>query len=254
MPSLLSCNLDKIALLRNSRDGFGPDLGEAARLCLDSGARGLTLHPRVDRRHALLSDLHDFSALIRNYPGCEFNIEGDLRADLLERIDELEPEQFTVVPGDRGEKTSSRGWRHGDDQAGLVAYIKRKPSKTRVSVFVDPTVESVQQAVDAGAGAAEFYTGHYALSKARYDKEPSKDSLRLDYETRCARLVMAAEFARSQGLRINAGHDLNLDNLGQLVRLIRPEEVSIGHALISDALNIGLPQAIHSYCRILQTS
>ncbi|MDI9409823.1 MAG: pyridoxine 5'-phosphate synthase [Candidatus Pacebacteria bacterium] len=250
--SMLSCNLDKIALLRNSRDGFGPDPLVAASICIANGAGGLTLHPRADLRHALFSDLRDFSRLTRQNPGIELNIEGDLRPDLIGLIHELEPEQFTVVPVDRGEKTSSRGWRDGDDQKGLVEFIKSKSTKTRVSVFVDASLDSVTRAIDAGASSVEFYTGDFALAEARLSREPRSRELQSAFDHQCQRLRTAAELARKQGARINAGHDLTLMNLGFLVRLIHPDEVSIGHSLIADALVYGLAETVQKYCQQLR--
>ena len=250
--TMLSCNLDKIALLRNSRDGFGPDPLAAAKICIANGAGGLTLHPRADRRHALFSDLRDFSQLTRQHPGIELNIEGDLRPDLIALVHELQPEQFTVVPVDRGEKTSSRGWRDGDDQSGLQDFIKGKPAKTRVSVFVDPTQDSVERAIKAGATSVEFYTGDFALAEARQSQERQSAALQAEFDNQCNRLKSAVEFARKRGARINAGHDLTLFNLALLVRMIQPDEVSIGHSLIADALNYGLAETVKKYCEQLK--
>lgn len=237
MSTVLSCNLNKVALLRNSRDGFGPDPLQAARICMAAGAGGLTLHPRADARHATLEDVRNFARLPEVVRGAiELNVEGDLRPDLMAVVAEVGAHQFTVVPVEPGEKTSHRGWSLRDDQAALIAAVRGFQPRTRISVFVDADPDSVELAARSGAAAVEFYTGPYAVAFGSADAGRWLDAL-----------AMAAERARTLGLRINAGHDLTPANLGALIKAVRPQEVSIGHGLISDALWIGLEASVAGY-------
>ena len=250
MKVLLSCNLDKVALLRNARDGNIPSLIGAATACIEAGADGLTLHPRADRRHALFQDLRDFKKITTDYSlssgrRIELNLEGDLRPDLLDLVQEVQPDQFTVVPVDQGEKTSERGWQLHDPQEQLRNTIVTMQGTTRVSVFVDAEIDSINLAAAAGAKSVEFYTGAYAnaFGSAIGPDSPSTELLNREM----ARLLAATRHARSLGLRVNAGHGLNLTNLSPLVKLIQPEELSIGHALIADSLWYGLSETVKKY-------
>lgn len=241
MTTMLSCNLNKVALIRNSRDGNTPDLLTAAHIVIEAGAGGLTLHPRADGRHARLSDVAAFARLEPVRSGrIELNIEGDLRPDLIEATLAAGAHQFTVVPVQPGEKTSNRGWCRSDDQALLVETVRKFQPKTRVAVFVESDPAAVELVAASGAKAVEFYTGPYA---ADYGTKAGDEEL--------ARLVAAADTARNLGLRINAGHDLTTDNLGTLVRAIRPAELSIGHALTADALWYGLGEAVKRYLQAI---
>lgn len=233
----LSVNLNKVALLRNSRDIGVPDLVEAARVVIDNGATGVTLHPRADARHATLDDVLVIAGIPEVQSGAiEFNIEGDLRPELLRLAKAVKATQFTVVPVTPGELTSRRGWRAYDDQNALVQTVENFRGVSRVSVFSDAVEASVRLAAEAGVDAVEFYTGDYALAfgTARGDEF-------------LAQLEQAANLARSLGLRVHAGHDLTQENLPLLIARIRPDELSIGHAIISEAVFKGLGQVVREY-------
>ncbi|MDI9348462.1 MAG: pyridoxine 5'-phosphate synthase [Candidatus Symbiobacter sp.] len=264
----LSCNLDKIALVRNARDHFGPDVTAAAQACLAAGAHGITLHPRADQRHALFSDIVAVMDLMaKRRAACEgkgikdtaeMNVEGDLRPDLLEFVERIRPQQFTIVPVNLGEKTSERGWGARDDMELLALTVKNLGKISRLSLFIWGDVESVEMAARYGIQAVEFYTGPYALAEAAWHKEQGQEKAaqvkttlakttlaNLDRELE--KLAAAATRARQLGLRVNAGHDLTLANLAKLVECVKPDEVSIGHALVSEAFLVGLPEAVRRF-------
>ena len=259
----LSCNLDKIALVRNARDHFGPDVTAAARACLLAGAHGITLHPRSDRRHALFEDIRAVMSLMADMVTAreinqkvEMNIEGDLRPDLLDFVAEMIPQQFTIVPVNAGEKTSERGWGVQDDHHALTETVRRLGKKTRLSLFIWGDVASVEMAAKFGLAAVEFYTGPYALAEADLRRvqllghQSDIEAAQLALEKELTKLSEAASRARQLGLRINAGHDLTLENLSLLVRHLQPDEVSIGHALVSEAFLLGLPEAVKRFLSV----
>lgn len=236
-----SVNLDKVALVRNSRGENRPDLAEAARTVIEAGANGLTIHPRADRRHALIEDIAALMALDPVRGGrVELNIEGDLRGDLMNAAKAAGAHQFTVVPVTEGEVTSNRGWTKADGEAPLRDAVRFFDHKLRVSVFVDAAEEGVRLAAECGADAVEFYTGHYARAFATPDRQRRLDEI-----------VAATGLARSLGLRVHAGHDLDRANLPPLLAAINPDEVSIGHAVISDAILAGLRDAAADYLRVI---
>ena len=241
----LSVNLNKIALLRNSRDANSPNLLNYARLALKAGAHGLTLHPRVDERHARLDDVLAFAELPEIASGdCELNVEGDLRPELINLAGTVAISQFTVVPVIPGELTSSRGWRAYDDHQLLLNCVKRwrtQAPQMRISVFCDANTESVRLAQACGVDAVEFYTGYYANDRASSQEH-------LD------QLVAAAKYARSKQLRVHAGHDLDLHNLPALLQALHPDEVSIGHALSCDALEMGFGVAVSAYLDVINAN
>lgn len=237
----LSVNLNKVCLLRNSRGGNSPDPLDAARACIAAGAQGLTLHPRADARHATLEDVIAFAALPEVASGAvELNVEGDLRPELMRCAYEVGAHQFTVVPVMPGEVTSSRGWRAYDDHDGLAAAVRFFNGKLRVSVFCDATETSVAYAARAGADAVEFYTGAFAHAFGT----PSGDAL-------LEELGRAADYARSLGLRVHAGHDLDTVNLPACLARLKPDEVSIGHAIIADTLVHGLGPTVTRYLEVM---
>ena len=237
MGTTLSVNLNKVAWLRNARDIGKPDLTEAAREAIEGGAQGLTVHPRADARHITLDDVLALAAMPEIRGGSiEYNIEGDLRPELLRLSKAVRPTQFTVVPVTPGELTSRRGWRAYDDQSALENAVKFFSGVSRVSVFSDATEDSVRLASAANVNAVEFYTGDYAAAFGT----PRGEHL-------LGELERAAALARSLGLRVHAGHDLDLSNLPQLLERIRPDELSIGHAIISEALFKGLRQTVREY-------
>lgn len=229
----LSVNINKIAVLRNSRGGNLPDLIQVAKDCEAFGAQGITVHPRPDQRHIRYSDIPQLKEIVST----EFNIEGNPTPEFLELVLTYKPHQCTLVPDDPTVLTSDRGWdtiRNEGFLSDVVSLLKE--SGIRVSLFVDPEELFVEGAARVGADRIEFYTGPYAQEYlANREKAVAP-------HTRCARL------ANQIGLGINAGHDLNLDNLRyykeQVDGLL---EVSIGHALISDALYYGLHNTIQMY-------
>lgn len=232
----LSVNLNKIALLRNSRGGARPSPLAAAALVLDAGADGLTLHWREDERHTHKEDVYQLRELAAAR-GREFNLEGDLREELIALAIELKVDQATLVPVTPGEITSDHGWSFPQDAERLRPVIARlKDAGLRVSLFIDPVPGTATGAAEAGADRVEIYTEPWAAAfgTAGADRE-------------LAAIVATVAEARAAGLGVNAGHDLDLYNLPPLARAAVIDEVSIGHALISDALTIGLEETIRSY-------
>src|SRR5688572_15300931 len=241
----LSVNVNKVATVRNSRGGQVPSVVDAARVCLDAGAPGVTVHPRADERHITRRDVRDVSALLGTFGGrAEFNIEGDPRPDLLALVHEVRPTQCTLVPVRPGEITSQAGWPADSPRAAISRVVgDLRSDGIRVSVFVDPVESSVRWAADVGADRVELYTEPFARA---FERGP--DAARQSFATYAA----AAELARSLGLGVNAGHDLDLENLVLFRTLPHLEEVSIGHALISHALFVGLDRSIREYLSILR--
>jgi pyridoxine 5-phosphate synthase len=240
----LSVNVNKVATLRNSRGGDEPRVLDAVAVCLRAGVHGITVHPRADGRHIVTRDVEDIAqALERRRPEVEFNIEGDPRADLIALVQRVRPDQCTLVPVMPGEITSQAGWRSGPDSARLPAIVADLKSRgVRVSVFVDPIPEAITLAASMGADRVELYTEPYARA---FERGPT--AARASFETYAA----AAELAHRLGLGVNAGHDLNLDNLTIFRDLPHLDEVSIGHAIVSRALFVGLNQVVREYLTVL---
>lgn len=250
MSVCLSVNLNKIATLRNSRTaqsgdasrGF-PSVIEAARVCIEAGAGGITVHPRPDGRHITLADVRELRAFVAEHEGIETNIEGDPRPDLIELVHELAPEQFTLVPVRPGELTSEAGWPADTPQAPLRSLVERMQGQgIRVSVFVNPDPAQIQWAAQLGAARIELFTEPFAAAFARSPVQ-GRDSF--------ARYVAAAEVAAELGLAINAGHDLDEHNLTLFGSLQGLREVSIGHALIGQAVFDGLATVVKRYLEVL---
>jgi pyridoxine 5-phosphate synthase len=235
-----SANINRIALLRNSRDNGLPDLIACARIILDAGADGITVHPRPDERHIRASDIAPIAALVRQYAGREFNIEGNPHHNLMQIVESLgerKPQQVTLVPDALNVPTSNRGFAAGAEMNAVKPLIARlKASGARVSVFVDAELSSVRAAAEAGADRVELYTEPYALAFTQGTGDAALTPF-----------AAAAREARSLGLGVNAGHDLNLKNLSALLAAVMPDEVSIGHAFIADALLMGLDAAARAY-------
>lgn len=236
----LSVNLNKIALLRNSRHTGVPDVAHFARLAHEAGAHGLTVHPRPDERHIRRSDVLMLDGLMRPWrPGFELNMEGYPDARFLDLLAEVRPEQCTLVPDAPGAFTSEEGWRLDAAQAAVVqpAISRLRAGGARVILFVDPEPGVVARAKAIGADGIEIYTGGYA----RAFREAQPD----DILAACAATCAAA---REAGLAVNVGHDLNLDNLPPLVAALPGlAEASIGHELTADALVFGWVEAIRRY-------
>jgi pyridoxine 5-phosphate synthase len=240
----LSVNINKVATIRNSRGGAEPSVLEAGRICVDAGAPGLTVHPRADARHITTADVRDVAAYVGTLDGkVEFNIEGDPRPDLIALVLDMRPTQCTLVPVRPGEITSQGGWDADTPRAVLDGIIRQlRQAGIRVSVFVDADDAAIRWASDLGADRIELYTEPFARAFAR-----SEADARVSF----SRFAEAAELAHALGLGVNAGHDLDLDNLVMFRALPHLSEVSIGHALISHALFVGLAQSVREYLGVL---
>mgnify|MGYP001408653009 FL=1 len=236
----LSVNVNKIAWLRNARGENRPNLLETSKILVDCGVDGLTVHPRPDLRHITPDDVYDLSNLCKN-SNIEFNIEGNPYSEkakdypgFIQLVKEIEPDQCTLVPDAPDQLTSDHGWQiDGKDHNVLVNIIEElKTDKTRVSLFVDPDIKQIENIKSIGANRVELYTGPYASN-------PILEVLS-SYET-------SYNYAKSIGLDVNAGHDLDLENLKPFLDRAPVDEVSIGHALISDALIYGLDTVTKKY-------
>jgi pyridoxine 5-phosphate synthase len=238
----LSVNVNKVATLRNSRGGALPSVVQATRVCLAAGAPGITVHPRADARHITFGDVRDVASEIAPGKGrVELNIEGDPRSDLLELAIEVRPDQFTLVPVRAGEITSQAGWDPSTPTDGMRAVVSRlQAAGIRVSIFVDPDEAAVRWAAAAGGDRIELYTEPYARA---FHAGRGRESFDL--------YAQMATLAHELGLGVNAGHDLDLDNLTLFRDLPHLDEASIGHALISHALYVGLDRAVRDYLAAL---
>ena len=240
MATNLSVNLNKVALLRNSRGGTNPSPKLAGTTCLEHGAYGLTLHWRADNRHTRVDDVRTLRALC-DQRGAEFNLEGDDREELIALAVELRVTQFTLVPVKPGEVTSDHGWELPRQHAVIAPIVERlKQHGIRTAIFVDPIPDMMHAVAATGVDRVEIYTEPYATSWG-------KPEFKIEFE----RLKATARAAVAAGMKVNAGHDLDLRNMPLVAREI-PEivEVSIGHALICDALYIGLAEAVRRYARV----
>jgi pyridoxine 5-phosphate synthase len=243
----LSVNVNKVATLRNSRGGDLPNVCEAVRVCIAAGAPGITVHPRGDERHITRRDVREIARqLSSTAPAVEFNIEGDPRPDLLELVGEVRPTQCTLVPVLPGEITSQAGW----TRAGTPPHFDRIVTRlrdlgVRVSLFIDPEPAAVDWAADLGADRVELYTEPFARA---FEQGPQVAQSCFD------RYALAALRANQRGLGVNAGHDLDLNNLPLFSTLPHLTEVSIGHALISRALFVGLDRVVREYLAICSHS
>ena len=233
----LSVNINKIATIRNARGGESPNVVEAAINCQKFGADGVTIHPRPDERHITKNDVYDIKPIIIT----EFNVEGDPSEDFIKMVLEVNPDQVTLVPDGPDVITSCAGW----DTIRFQSYLKEiisifQEKGIRTSIFVDPEIEMIEGSKLCGTDRVELYTENYAINYST-NKEQS-----------IAPYIEAAKKATELGLGINAGHDLSLENLEYFAKEIpNLEEVSIGHALISDALYLGLENSIQMYKRLL---
>lgn len=247
----LSVNVNKIALLRNSRTGNNPDLVRHAEQCIRAGADGITVHPRPDQRHIRPSDVIELAALTGSYQSIEFNIEGNPFAQprggypgLMALVEQTQPHQCTLVPDSSAQLTSDHGFDlrvSGPQLQPVIAQLQA--AGTRVSLFMDPDLEQLDLARQLNADRVELYTGPYAAAWPDCNAR----------QAQLARYQAAAHHATAIGLGVNGGHDLNLDNLPLFATLPGLLEVSIGHALIIDALQIGLDQAVGAYKAALAT-
>lgn len=237
----LSVNLNAIAYLRNRRDLPWPSVVEMARICLENGANGITVHPRPDERHIRRTDVFELEAMLRaEWPGREYNIEGYPDEAFLVLCERAKPDQVTLVPDDPLQVTSDHGWDiagHSQMLEGIIARLKR--GGMRVSVFINADPAVPEAAARVGADRVELYTGPYGNPTGKTVEE-------------LARLLATADAARAAGLAINAGHDLTLDNLPALMRAIpHIAECSIGHGVTADALKYGMAETVRRYVAAL---
>jgi pyridoxine 5-phosphate synthase len=244
----LSVNVNKVATLRNSRGGSVPSVVRAARTCLEAGAPGITVHPRDDERHIRPADVDDVAALLGEWranggTAAEFNIEGDPRPEFLAMVRRVRPDQCTLVPVRPGEITSQAGWPADTSTAELGGIVRGlRTAGVRVSLFVDAEDASVRWAAACGADRVELYTEPFARAFEAGGRA-GRESF--------ARYAAAAQVAHALGMGVNAGHDLDLDNLVLFRTLPYLDEVSIGHALVSRALWVGLGPVVREYLDVL---
>jgi pyridoxine 5-phosphate synthase len=242
MSTHLSVNLNKVALVRNTRHLGIPSVTHAATLCLQAGAQGITIHPRPDERHIRATDVADLSELMRSWPDREFNIEGNPLQNLMGFVQQFKPHQATFVPDGEGQFTSDHGWNPATDTDKLRPLIAAaKALGVRVSLFMDAEPSHMAWAKSVGADRVELYTEPFAAAWGT-----SAQSTQLD------RFAKAAQAALDAGLGVNAGHDLNRANLTAFLKQVPGvQEVSIGHALIADALELGYSATVADYLRCI---
>jgi len=238
----LSVNLNKVALVRNTRHLGIPSVTRAAELCLQAGAAGITVHPRPDERHIRAGDVGDLAALLKQWPKAEFNIEGNPFHNLMDFVREFRPHQATFVPDSEGQFTSDHGWSFPQDAGRLKPLIDEAHALgVRVSLFMDPIPEAMAAARAIGADRVELYTETWARAFG------TPDEARV-----LAQFADTARAALAVGLGLNAGHDLSRDNLSAFLRGVPGVlEVSIGHALIADALELGYEATVRDYLRCI---
>ena len=234
----LSVNVNKVATLRNTRHLGIPSLTRAATQCLQAGAHGITVHPRPDERHIRASDVHELAELLKAWPGREFNIEGNPFHNLMGFVQAVRPQQVTFVPDSEGQFTSDHGWQLPADGERLAPVIAQaKALGARVSLFMDPDPAAMPLAKALGADRVELYTEPYAAAWNTPDQPRQLERYRA-----------AAQAALDCGLGVNAGHDLNRDNLPAFLSTVPGvSEVSIGHALMADALELGYTATVQAY-------
>ena len=244
----LSVNVNKVALLRNTRHLGIPDVVRAARLCLEAGAQGITVHPRPDERHIRSDDVYEIAAMMKDWPDREFNIEGNPHQNLMHFVRDLTARglplhQCTFVPDSEDQFTSDHGWRFPADAERLAPLIDAAHERgVRVSLFMDPMPEAMAAAKAVGADRVEFYTETYARA---WRGAQAAEAL--------SHFTQAALAAHAAGLGINAGHDLNRDNLTDFLKAVPGvREVSIGHALVADALELGYAATVKDYLRCIE--
>lgn len=249
MNTALSVNLNKIALIRNSREGNYPDVIAHGKICLAAGADGLTVHPRPDQRHIRPRDVYELAELLKDNQAAEFNIEGNPFAEkigefpgFIQLVLETKPEQCTLVPDSNDQLTSDHGFdlkKSGEQLKPILEQLKS--AGVRVSLFMDPDVEQIELAKQLGADRIELYTGPYAEAYKHQGPE---------FEALFQRYYAAAEHAAKIGIGLNAGHDLNLENLARFRTVPQLLEVSIGHALTVDAIAMGMDKAVRAYKKL----
>ncbi len=241
----LSVNVNKIALLRNQRPLAIPSVVGLARIALEAGAHGITVHPRPDERHIRGADVRELAALLKDWPEAELNIEGNPFQNLMPLVRELRPQQCTFVPDAAAQATSDHGWDLRADGGRLAILVaEARALGVRVSLFMDADAPAMEPAQAVGADRIELYTEPYAQAWGTAAQVRSLAFFRA-----------AAEAAQGFGLGVNAGHDLNRDNLGAFLGAVPGVlEVSIGHAFVADALELGMAEAVHAYRRVIDSA
>ena len=241
----LSVNVNKIALLRNQRPLAIPSVTGLATRILETGAHGITVHPRPDQRHVRDSDVHDLAVLLKEWPAAEFNIEGNPFHNLMPIVRAVRPQQCTFVPDAASQATSDHGWDLAIDGAGLAPLIdEARALGVRVSLFMDAEPQAMAAAAALGIDRVELYTEPYAQAW----NTPQQAQV-------LARFAAAARAAQAAGLGVNAGHDLNLDNLPAFLGAVPGVlEVSIGHAFVADMLELGAAEATRAYLRAIEAA
>jgi len=240
----LSVNLNKIALLRNARGMNVPKVMDFAQMCVECGAHGLTVHPRPDQRHATYQDVHELAAFCQGLPDVEFNVEGYPTADFLKVVKSANPDQCTLVPDAPDQITSDHGWNTLSENHFLRPILTNlKEHGIRSSIFLDPDVSLIPSAAETGADRVELYTEEYARTTGK----KNQDEVFEKYQK-------TAALAQQYGLGVNAGHDLNKQNLGRFLTIPAILEVSIGHALIVEALMDGFRNTVKAYVSIVQAA
>ena len=239
----LSVNVNKIALLRNQRPMTIPSVVGLSRIALEAGVHGITVHPRPDERHIRRRDVFDIAAMLKDWPQAEFNIEGNPFHNLMEIVRETRPQQCTFVPDSAEQSTSDHGWDLAREGARLAPLIEEaRALGVRVSLFMDADPSAMRAARRVGADRVELYTEPYARAHGTADQVRSLQAF-----------AAAARAAQGEGLGVNAGHDLNLANLGDFVAAVPGVlEVSIGHAFVADALELGMANAVRAYLAALR--
>ena len=244
----LSINLNKIGLIRNSREGNYPDILEHAKICIENGADGITVHPRPEQRHIRPDDVRQLAKLIRPNTKIELNVEGNPFAKaeqgypgFMALVEETKPDQCTLVPDSNDQLTSDHGFdikSYAHDLAPIISRLKNLD--VRVSLFMDPNIEQIKLAAELGIDRIELYTGPYAAAWGSDSLEP----IFLCHQR-------AASLCKSLGIGVNAGHDLNLKNLHRFASIENLLEVSIGHAFIVDSISMGMASAVKAYKKLL---
>ncbi len=238
----LSVNLNKVAMLRNARPLAIPSVVKMGEISIAAGAHGLTVHPRPDERHIRRTDVYDLATLLKHHPTIEYNIEGNpLESPFMDIIREVKPDQCTLVPDNPTQNTSDHGWNVMKDVDKLRPIVDELNALgCRVSLFMDPDIEQIKHVPELGCDRIELYTEPYATAYREGKGDESFEQYKF-----------AAECAQNLGLGINGGHDLNLDNLPKFKEIPNLLEVSIGHALTADALEMGYANAVKAYLKAL---
>lgn len=240
----LSVNINKVALLRNSRGRDYPSVVDFSERCLRLGAHGITLHPRPDQRHARYADVATLRALVERFPGTELNVEGNPTPEFLEVVIAAKAHQCTLVPDAPGQLTSDHGWNIRAEASRLEPILARlRAAGVRSSVFVDFDSPDLALARQLGADRVELYTEPYAVDFSGAKRTQTRDAF-----------ARAAKTAQAAGLGVNAGHDLNLQNLAFFLEIPGILEVSIGHALIAECIESGVDAVLAGYLRIVRAS